>query len=300
MDTPRPKLVIIAGPTASGKTGLAIMIATRFDGEIISADSRQVYKGLDIGTAKVTTEEMNGVPHHLIDIRETQDVYTAADFKRDAADAISHITDRGKLPVIAGGTFFYIDTLLNKNHTPEVPPNEALRVELEKLDTKSLAKKLETLAPNRYLTIDTNNRRRLIRAIEIASTLGYVPEPQPSSCPYDVLAIGIETDKESLRARYKERAESWISDGLTGEIQTLLDQGVTRERLQEIGFEYQLGLALLDGDITEAEFIQQSIEKNWQYAKRQLTWLKRDENIKWYQKDDPEVLQEVERFLDSK
>ncbi len=126
----KPKIVVVVGPTASGKTGLAIELAKKFDGEVVSADSRQVYRGMDIGTAKVTEEEMDGIPHHLLDVADPTDVYTAADFKRDAEAAVAGILARGKLPIVAGGTFFYIDTLLGRVRLPEVMPDEALRAEL--------------------------------------------------------------------------------------------------------------------------------------------------------------------------
>jgi len=289
----KPKIVVVVGATASGKTGLAIEIAKRFNGEVISADSRQVYRNLDIGTAKVTKEEMQGIPHHLIDVVEIDQVYTAADFKKDASEVIASIVSKDGLPIIAGGTFFYIDTLLGRVTTPEVPPNEALRAELEKLDTKTL----ESLAPNRYLTIDTNNRRRLIRAIEIASTLGFVPESGQTDCPYQVLTIGIETAKENLREKFAARAKAWLKNGFLAEIESVLATGISRERLEEIGFEYRVGLQLLDDELSEEEFIQKFIEKNWQYAKRQLTWLKRDQTIHWFKKDDPEILNTIEKFL---
>jgi len=293
----KPKIVIVVGPTASGKTGLAIEIAKKFAGEVISADSRQVYRKLDIGTAKTTKKEMGTIPHHLIDVVDINDIYNATNFKNEANITIQQIVKKDKLPIIAGGTFFYIDTLLGRITTPEVPPNNELRVELEKLNTKTLVARLEKIAPNRYLTIDVNNRRRLIRAIEIAHSLGFVPEAGEIDCPYEVFTIGIKTDKEELRVKFSDRAKQWLEGGFLAEINSVLENNVSRKRLEEIGFEYKLGLQLLDSEITKDEFIQKFIEKNWQYAKRQMTWLKRDETIEWFEKDDQTVFEKVKRFL---
>lgn len=277
----KPKVLVIVGPTASGKSALAVSIAQKYNGEVISADSRQVYKDLNIGTAKITKEEMQGVPHHLIDVADIHTVYNASDFKRDATEAILDITQRGKLPIIAGGTFFYVDTLLGKIQAPEVSPNPALREKLEALDTHALYESLLKLDPRRAADIDKDNKRRLIRALEVVEALGAVPEQSSTELPYDVLMLGIETDKKDLRARIKARAPEWLSNGFKQEIQALLQSGISKERLAEIGFEYQIGVELLEGALTEDAFLEVFEQKNWQYAKRQLTWLKRDSSIHW-------------------
>lgn len=281
MENAKPKIIIVVGPTASGKSDLAIAIAKKFNGEIISADSRQIYRKLDIGTAKTMPEQMKGVTHHLIDICDIQEKYTAADFKRDAANAITAILNRGKTPIIAGGTFFYIDALLDRVSTPNVPPDEALRTELETYDVDTLYTKLATLDPNRASDIDKKNKRRLIRAIEIVHALGSVPAPTKKESAYDALILGIETPKEVLRERYTKRAQQWLRNGFLAEVQMLVDEKVGKQRLQELGFEYQLGLQLLEGTLTETQFKESFVQKNWQYAKRQLTWLKRDRSIHW-------------------
>lgn len=293
----KQKILVVAGPTASGKTSLAIKLAKRFSGEVISADSRQVYRGLDIGTAKVTEAEMDGVPHHILDVADVDTVYSADDFKRDGTRAIEAIIEKGHLPIIAGGTFFYVDVLLGKTSPPEVPPNPALRTELE---TKSLAELQALLAeqdPRRATTIDTENPRRLIRALEVVDALGAVPPLLDSESPYGVLTLGIKTEKAALREKFRGRAEDWASGPFEAEVRKLLADGVTRERLSEIGFEYLLMLSYIDGKLDRDEFIQRCIEKNWQYAKRQNMWLKRDETIKWFEADNEAVFAEVERFL---
>lgn len=277
----KPKVIVVVGPTASGKTSLAINIAKQFHGEVISADSRQVYRGLDIGTAKISQPEMQGIRHHLIDIVDVDTVYTATDFKRDASALIEEVTVRGHLPIIAGGTFFYIDTLLGRIAPPAVSPNPTLRTALEKLTTTELHQQLEKKDPRRAAEIDPQNRRRLIRALEIVDTLGAVPAPQPNRRPYDVLTLGIATDSTELRKRLRARAETWLEIGFIEEVQLLLEAGVKRERLAEIGFEYLIGLDYLDGKLTKEKFVEVFEQKNWQYAKRQMTWLKRDQTIHW-------------------
>ena len=292
------KIVVIVGPTASGKTGLSIEIAKEFGGEVISADSRQVYKDLDIGTEKVTIEEMQGVPHHLLDVTRPETVYSADDFKRDASAAIEAITKRNNLPIIAGGTFFYIDILLGRITTPKVPPNPALRAELEQLTPTELLTRLTELDPNRAATVEQQNPRRLMRSIEIAEALGHVPKLDASKCPYDVLMIGIQTDREALRARLRTRAEAALTKGLIEETKQLLEAGVSRERLSEIGLEYRIIMEYIDGDLTDEALIQKLEEKNWQYAKRQLTWLKRDTSLSWFNREDIEAIQsQVREFL---
>ncbi len=296
----KPKLVVIVGPTGSGKTGLAIKLAKRFRGEVISADSRQVYRGLDIGTEKVTREEMSEVPHHLIDIADVETVYNATDFSRDAAETITSITKRGHVPIIAGGTFFYIDVLLGRISTPAVPPDPELRTHLESLSTDELSEQLLTKDPSRASTIDTKNRRRLVRALEIINSLGSVPEQLPAEPPYNVLTIGLEIDRVEHKIRLRERAVRALERGLIAETETLLAKGVTKERLNEIGLEYRLVTQLLDGLLTTVELVDKLAEKNWQYAKRQLVWLKRDAGISWHRHSEFAAIEsEVADFLKS-
>jgi len=293
----KPKVLVIAGPTASGKTSLSIKLAKQFSGEIISADSRQIYKTLDIGTGKVTPEEMDGIPHHLIDFIAPTDTYNADDFKTDATKAITEIISREHLPTIAGGTFFYVDTLLGKITSPDVLPNPPLRAKLEALSTEELYNELRERDPRRAAEMDPHNARRLVRALEIVAHLGYVPKI-PTNEPYDVLTIGIQREKEDLRTRFRERAQQWLSIGFMDEIKTILDSGLSQKRLQEIGFEYTLGISLYHNELTEEEFLQKFIENNWQYAKKQIMWLKRDPSIHWYTPETlPNARVRVKEFL---
>ncbi len=295
----KPKVLAVVGPTASGKTSLSIKLAQTFNGEVISVDSRQVYRGLDLGSGKVTAEEMQGVPHHLLDICDPMTVYTAADFKRDATNTISEIAARGHLPIIAGGTFFYVDALLNNQSLPAVPPNEGLRKELETKTTKELFDILKHLDSNRADSIDKDNPRRLIRAIEIATALGTVPAISTSS-PYQTLKLGINISKEKLHSNIHIRLLERLEAGMKEEVETLLKNGVTHERLEALGLEYRYLSRYLRGEISYDAMVDELETKIRQFAKRQLTWLKRDTSIVWVDPQNFGDIQTIVRtFLDS-
>lgn len=294
----KPKILVIVGPTASGKTGLAIKLAKEFNGEVVSADSRQVYKGLDIGSAKVTEEEMDGVPHHLLDVADPKDVYTAADFKRDAEIAVKDILARGKLPIICGGTFFYIDAFLGKVNLPEVEPNEELRAELEEKDATELLNILREIDPERAKSVEKENPRRLIRAIEIARSLGHVPLNESVDSPYDVLTIGLTVDMETHGEVLRNRIIERLNAGMKEEVERLIAEGVSHERLEKFGLEYRYLSRYLRGLLPYDEMIDELTIKSRQFAKRQLTWLKRDQEIKWFHRQDREINAEVKAFLE--
>ena len=293
----KPKLLAVVGPTASGKTALAIELAKRFNGEVISADSRQVYRGLNLGSGKVTIEEMEGITHHLLDVANLSQVYTGADFVRDAKLAITDIHKRGKLPIIAGGTFFYIELLKGAKSSAPVPPNPALRLELEKLTTEELWQKLETLDPKRAKDIDRHNRRRLIRSLEIIDALGRVPNVEKTVSDFDWLTLGIQIEKDHLRDRIKKRLIERLEKGMIKEVEELLKAGVPAKRLIELGLEYRYITEYLQNGITEEEMIELTNTKIAQFAKRQYTWLKRDPNIVWF--DFPVGLNKVETSVEN-
>lgn len=297
MDT--PKILVIVGPTASGKTSLSIELAEKFNGEIVSADSRQVYRGLDIGTGKVTREEMQGVPHHLLDVADPHEVYTVHDFVRDGRTAIADILSRGKLPIIVGGTFFYIDALLGTATMPEVPPNAKLREALENHSTEELFEILKEKDSERAETIDPHNRRRLIRAIEIASVIGRVPLTHAVTL-YDALKIGIRIEKDALLKNIHTRLIERLDAGMVEEVVTLHKNGLSYERMTEIGIEYAYIAKYLQHMITEDELCSLIETKSWQYAKRQMTWLKRDAGIVWVRKDETERIERLVKEFVSK
>jgi tRNA dimethylallyltransferase len=289
----KPKVLVIVGPTASGKTSLSVRLAQAFSGEVISADSRQVYRNLDIGTAKITEEEMAGVPHHCIDIADVATGYTAKHFVADAQQAIADITARGNLPIIAGGTFFYVDLLLGRATMPEVEPNPALRERLEQYSAEELYAELRERDSARAETVDSHNKRRLIRALEIVAALGRVPKI-PTEEPYNTLWLGIQHEREALRTRLTKRAENWLSPEFKAEIEWLLDQNLPPERITELGFEYQLGVDWVAGRLKDEDFVETFVAKNWQYAKRQLQWLGRNEDIHWLPAKE---LEEADSFV---
>lgn len=278
----KPKVLVIVGPTASGKTSLSIQLAQKFNGEIISADSRQVYRGLDIGTGKVTKDEMQGIPHHLLDVADPKETYTVADFVRDSRNAIEEIQSRGKLPIIVGGTFLYVDSLLGKVSTPEVPPNPELRAQLETLSSKTLFLSLKEKDPERAQTIDAGNKRRLIRALEIIDAVGTVPKTEQQEL-YDALTIGISISREQLQENISKRLSERIENGMIEEVKSLYANGLSYERLAELGIEYKYTTDFLQNNITHDEMLKQIVTKSMQYAKRQMTWLKRNKSIQWFE-----------------
>ncbi len=281
----KPKIIVIVGPTAAGKTSLSIELAQKFNGEIISADSRQVYGGLNLGTGKITEKEMQGIPHHLLNVVDPKDTYTVADFVRDGRKATEDILKRGKIPIIVGGTFFYIDALLGKISTSEVPPDHELRKELESFTLLELTDRLNAQDPDRAQTIDAKNKRRLIRAIEIAETLGKVPETK-SELLYEILILGISIPKEKLRENIHDRLIARIEAGMIEEVKNLLESGLTYERMEDLGLEYRYIARHLKGELPYCKLISELETKIGQYAKRQMTWLKRDTGIVWVESEN--------------
>ncbi|MCA9362532.1 tRNA (adenosine(37)-N6)-dimethylallyltransferase MiaA, partial [Candidatus Kaiserbacteria bacterium] len=282
----KQKVVAVVGPTASGKTSLSIELAKQHGGEVISADSRQVYRSLDIGSGKVTAEEMDGVPHHLLDVAEPMTVYTGSDFLTDATAALEDVLKRSRCPIVAGGTFFYLDLLRGKSQAAPVEPDEVFRKSLEGLSNATLHEQLYTQDPARAAAIDPHNRRRLIRALEIVATLGTVPPPAPLESPYDWLIIGIDLPQTQLHENIHTRLLERIEAGMIEEVHSLLDAGVTHERLDALGLEYRYLSKYLQGELTKDEMLTVLETKIKQFAKRQLTWLKRDDAIEWFAPED--------------
>ena len=274
------KIIVIVGPTASGKSDLAVKIAKKYNGEIISADSRQVYKGLDIGSGKIAKEEMEGVEHYLTDVTHPETTFSVQDFKILATKAIEDIKNMGKIPIIVGGTGFYIDVLVTDVSLPEVPPNLELRQKLETLSTSELVKMLEQADKDRSQTIDKNNRIRLVRAIEIATALGSVPKIIHHQ-KYDPIFIGIQWPKEVLNQRIYDRLMKRLHQGLIEEVQKLHNDGLSWERLFSLGLEYRYVSLYLQGKMNKEEMIEKLSTAIKQYSKRQMTWFKRNKKINW-------------------
>ncbi len=270
--TEKPRIVAVIGPTASGKSAKAVEIAKERDGEVISVDSRQVYRMLDIGTEKTSTEEMAGIPHYLIDIRDPEERYSAGDFVRDAQELIRDIHARGKLPVLAGGTHFYIDALLYG--LPEEPIRPELRDALEARTTEELFAMLSEKDPRRAATIDPANRRRLVRALEIAESHGAVPPRALQEPAYDVEWVVIDLPKEELRDRIDARLAQAFERGLVEEVRRTRAR-VGDARLDELGLEYRIIGEYLRGERTEDSLLPALSSALWRYARQQKAWLKR-------------------------
>ena len=272
------KILCIAGPTASGKSSRAVEEALARDGEIISVDSRQVYRGLDIGTEKIGTEEMRGVPHHLIDIRDPEENYSAGDFLGDATHLIEEISARGKLPILAGGTHFYFDALLH-GLPKGVDANPALRAELEKLPTEELYARVRSADARRANELDPQNRRRLVRALEIIERHGKVPARSNLATKYEVEWIIIDPPRGELRERIDARLASALARGLIEEVRHTRERvGLSGQgdlRLNELGLEYRIIGEYLRGERTEATLIPALSSKLWHYARRQKAWLRK-------------------------
>ena len=272
------QILCIAGPTASGKSSRAVEEALARNGEIISVDSRQVYRGLDIGTEKITADEMRGVPHHLIDIRDAQEKYSAGDFVADATRIIDEIAARGKLPILAGGTHFYFNALLN-GLPMGVDENPKLRAELEKLPTAELHARVRAADVRRAAELDPHNRRRLIRALEIIDAKGSVPARPAAAPQYKPEWIVIDPPAEELQARIDARLLSALERGLVEEVRRVRAD-VGDARLNELGLEYKIVGEYLRGERTEESLLPALSAKLRQYARRQKAWLRklRDEN----------------------
>lgn len=268
------KIIVVCGPTATGKSDYAVDLALKINGEIISADSRQVYKGLNIGSGKITTEEMRGVPHYLLDVADPKDVFSVLQYQQLATKAIEEIIARGHTPILCGGTGLYIDAVVYGTVFPAVEPNEELRESLLEFSTEELSDRLEKLDPRRYEDIDTKNKVRLIRAIEIATALGSVPESK-KSLQYDVDWRYLDFDDEILKKRIHDRLYKRIDSGMIEEVEHLHYEGVSWERLESLGLEYKY-LALYLQDKIDKETMLQELEMAiWHYAKRQKTWFKK-------------------------
>jgi len=291
------KLIVIVGPNASGKTSLSIKLAEKFNGEIISADSRQVYKGMDIGTGKITKKEMKNIPHYLLDVASPKRKFTAAQYKKLSQKAIEKIFKKEKIPFIVGGTGFYIQAVIDNIAIPEVKPDWQLRKKLEKLKKEELFKKLKKLDPQRAKNIDQNNKRRIIRAIEIVlKTKKPVPKLKKTKSPFDFLILGLKRNFNDLKKRIEKRLKMRLKQGMIAEVKKLKKSGLSWKRLEEFGLEYRYIALYLQKKLSYQEMISKLQKEIERYAKRQMTWFKRDKRIKWI-KNYKEAERLVKKFL---
>ena len=286
-----PKILVICGPTASGKTALAVELALRHRGEVVSADSMQIYRRMDIGTAKPTREEMRGVPHHMLDVADPEEDFSVARYVDMAAKCVDDILSRGKLPILAGGTGLYIDSLLSGRTFAPFQPDSPLRGQLEEqLRREGGAAMLARLAqvdPDSAARLHPNDEKRIVRALEVYQSTGktitqHNLETQAIPPRYDALTLALAFERrEDMWSRIDRRVDQMMDQGLVAEVQGLLDSGVPAKctAMQAIGYKEMAAALLSGGDVrSAAEEIQL---RSRQYAKRQLTWFKRNKAARW-------------------
>lgn len=284
----KPQVYVVCGPTATGKSDYAVELALQIEGEVISADSRQIYRGMDLGTGKITHDEMKGVPHHLLDIRDPNENFSVEEFQKLTFEKIEEILTRGKAPIICGGTGFFIQSVVDNIIFPIAPANPELRAELETKDLAELLEILKTIPREESAKIDTDNKRRVIRAIEIGRALGKIPSTKYGEQKYNFEMIGLDKPDAELQERIAKRLNARIEAGMIEEVKKLHDQGISWARLENFGLEYRYIAQFLQNKITEkglpadeAWMKEILLTKIWQYTKRQRTWFKRDKRIKW-------------------
>ena len=328
----KSKIIIVVGPTASGKSDYAIVLAKRIDGEIISADSRQVYRGMDLGTGKIKRDRneatrvssssiglavgsaknnkmealsektflerdfySRGIHHHLLDVASPTRQYSVARWVKDAKKAIADILSRGKVPIIAGGTAFYIDALMGRSSVAPVAPNAKLRARLSKFSAQELFKILKSRDPRRAKMIDPQNKVRIIRALEIIEISGKkVPHEQKTAPQYDAKWIGLNPKPEILKERIIKRLDARLKKGMVDEVQKLHNNGVSWKRLESFGLEYRWiakyfqSIKVQPSKISrlnlEQEMLDGIIRDSIRYSKRQMTWWKKNKEIRWITK----------------
>lgn len=304
----KTKIICVVGPTASGKTSLGVDIAIKNNGEIVSADSMQIYRGIHIASAAPDSEEMRGVPHHLIEFLDVGSAFTVADYVKKARECISDICSRGKTPVIVGGTGLYVDSLVNNIIFAEEEQDTALRCELEQRyeneGAEKMLKELSKFDPESAARLHGNNKRRIIRAFEVYMKTGITFSKQcelskQTESPYDALMIGIDfKNRENLYKRINDRVELMLSIGLLKEAETTLKNMCGSGAMQAIGHKEIHGY--LNGDYSLDEAKEKLKQSTRRYAKRQLTWFRRNKNINWiYADETPDVSQEAQRYINN-
>lgn len=299
------KLVIIAGPTAVGKTKLSIELAKRIGGEIISADSMQVYKGMDIGTAKVSRDEMQGIPHHLIDILDPHEDFNVVEFAKRAKQIVHELHEKDKIPIVVGGTGFYIQSLLYDidftENDNDMSFRHALEKEAEEKGPEHLHERLKLVDPEAAESIHPNNVKRVIRALEFyekskGKISDHNKEQRAKSSPYEYHYFALTNERNVIYDNIEKRVDLMISEGLIDEVKALLDNGVKRDRVSMQGLGYKEIAAFLDNEITLEDAIYILKRDTRHFAKRQITWLKREPDVVWFDKSkmtDTEILNKM-------
>jgi len=297
-------IITILGPTAIGKSKLAIELAKRFDGSIISADSRQIYKNFDIGSGKITVEEMQGIQHYMLDIRELWQDYNVAEFQKDVRQIIKELKDKKMLPFLVGGTGLYIESILYNYNLPSIAVNSSLRAELSKLNKVELQNKLLALNPNHTLNhSDWNNPVRLIRSIEIAQSKT-IPLISNQANSYNPLLIGLTTSLENIKKNITKRVDARLEQGAIEEVVNIkkilankLSPDLAFQKLAQFGLGTMTINQYLEDKIDYEEMRKQYIQAEYQYARRQLTWFRRMNNINWFEADDQNLIDKTSLLL---
>lgn len=295
------KILAVAGPTASGKTALAIELAKRFSGEVVSCDSMQIYKGMNVGTAKPDAAEMCGIPHHMIDIAQPDKRFSVAEYCTMAREAIDDILDRKKLPILAGGTGLYMDSVLNNTDFKDFQGDEAFCTEMQRLAEEkgniAVYQLLEEKDAVAAQNIHPNNLRRIIRALEVCHVTGktftQVNAESIRKPVYDALILGIDTDRQLLYERIDRRVDIMLEKGLLDEVKKLKEAGIGRDTtaMQAIG--YKELLDFLEGEISFDGAVDKIKQESRRYAKRQLTWFRRNSDINWVNIGDEKAIEEI-------
>lgn len=310
------KLLVICGPTGTGKTDIALTLAKKFSGEIVSADSRQVYKGMDIGTGKefqnsefrvqrsVGKWVVDEIPIYLYDVKKPDEKFSLAEYQQLALEKINEIYARGKLPILVGGTGLYIQAVTEGLKIPKAPPDQKLRDKLENKTLESLLQDLEQVDPDYFEKVDKNNKRRIIRALEVYYQTGeaFSSLQKKYKVPFDVLKVGLTTDRELLYRKNDERVEKWFAGGLVEEVKNLLKTySIDLPAMTSLG--YRQVASYIKGNLGLQEAKQRIKFELHGYIRRQLTWYKRDQSIYWYdvviENFENEVNQLVEEWLNS-
>lgn len=289
----KPKVVVIVGPTASGKTAVSIELAKKINGEIISADSMQIYKDMDIGSAKPTKEEMQGIPHYMIDVVEANEVFNVAKYKEMAEECIEKILAKNKVPIIVGGTGLYVSTLTKGVEFSDIENDleyrdELTKISLEENGVDKLFDMLKGIDPEAAEIIDKNNVRRVIRALEIYKVTGktktQVDRESLKELKYDYKVFGLNWDRQELYDRIDKRVDIMLDMGLLDEVKKVNEKGISPTALQGLG--YKEIIEYFNNEITLEEAIEKIKQETRRYAKRQMTWFKKDKNIVWIDAKD--------------
>lgn len=289
------KIIVIVGPTAVGKTYVSIELAKKLDTEIISADSMQIYKGMDVGTAKVKTEEMQGIQHHMIDLIDPDENYSVSDFKAEAEKNIDSMLSRGKIPVIVGGSGLYVNSLIYDLDFSSAKSDDKLRDYYtyyhKEHGEDALYEKLKKIDPESAEKIHKNNVKRVIRALEVYDLTGRKfsetnTDIRKKSSKYDFILIGLSMDRKTLYERINQRVDKMIDNGLVDEVKSLLDKGFEKNLISMQAIGYKEIIEFLEGKITFEEAVNNLKQNTRHFAKRQFTWFLKDENVKWFNIED--------------